>query len=100
SNKIDIAGVDIVHRQGGPDEVLVCLVHSHPEQQPLQAGRPSVLSKLAHLEPMAMSRVKSPAHTGTGNQVVQPIQIVLAEAELPRYRRAGDQVEQSAGLNP
>ena len=84
ADALDVAGVDLVERQRGVQPVLLAGVvarHRHPEQHPIEPGRPGVLREPLQPVRPPVRGVEAPAHTGGEDELAQPLEVVLVEPE-------------------
>ena len=62
-DQVHVARADVVDRQDGADEALVLLGHRHPEQEPVQRGRPRALRERARAGSARAATTSSPHRT-------------------------------------
>ena len=93
AGQVDVPAVDVVERQRPAEEPLPLLGHGHPEEDPVEPGLPGVGRDALELERLPVRGVEAPADARAVHPLLQPVQVVVAEAEPAAHRLAAGQVE-------
>ncbi len=100
AGQLDVTAVDVVERQRLAEEALPVLRHRHPEQDPVQPGVPGVGVDVGQLEGAAVRSVESPPHERAVDPLLEPEEVVVAEAEAPPDGVPARQIEDLARRDP
>ncbi len=100
AGEVDVATVHVVERERGAEETLPLLGHRHPEQNPVETRLPRVGGNPLELERAPVRGIEAPAHERAVHPFLQPVQIVVAEAETAAHRVPSREVQHLGRRDP